>query len=93
MILKTRYTVSAKSMEKIFSNEKTKSKPEYQINCEKIIKILKKKKSGYTLGEIYKEAYPMFDRRVREAVYRLKSSKEITAEKCRCGAGTIYKIK
>jgi hypothetical protein len=35
----------------------------------------------------------MFDRRVREALSRLKATDQITYEKCRCGGASIYKVK
>jgi len=60
---------------------------------DKIIKLLTDSKDGLTFGEIYEKMPNMSPRNIREHIQKLKNTKRLRLETCRCHASTVYYVK
>ena len=86
-----KYVIDSDSEEEIQKQLETAEKPKtiYQQTEDIILDVLEKH-NGCTFGELYKLAFPIKDRRVRDAIHSLKLQQRIHSEKCRCGAASVY---
>ena len=68
--------------------------PSYVIPTrDKIIKFLTESDNGLTFGEIYSMMPNMSPRNIREHIQKLKNTKRLRMETCRCHSSTVYYVK
>lgn len=60
---------------------------------DKIIKLIIESEDGLTFGEIYAKMPNMSPRNIREHIQKLKNTKRLRLETCRCHSSTVYYMK
>lgn len=85
------------AISKIQRRNKTEVKhidPKYAIPTrDKIIKFITESKDGLTFREIYEKMPNMSPRNIREHIQKLKNTKRLRMETCRCHSSTVYYVK